>query len=176
MEKLVGRGTRFIGLANFSPKQVDDILKIATIKPKVLQIELHPYLPQTEFVKSVQAKGIAVTAYAPLANTNSAYRKYGSKIQQIFSHPTIQAVANARGCTPAQVVLGWNMKRNVVVIPKASKIEHQRENIQTLEKCKLTDDDAAKIDAISKAGQYRMNGDVCDGAGKGCWEGLVMGY
>ena len=55
MERLVGRGTRFIGMANFSPKQVDDVLKVATVKPKVLQVELHPYLPQTEFVKSVQS-------------------------------------------------------------------------------------------------------------------------
>ena|ERR1700761_8362103 len=176
MEKLVGRGTRFIGLANFSPKQVDDILKVATVKPKVLQIELHPYLPQTEFVKSVQSKGVMVTAYAPLANTNPAYGRYGSRVQQLFSHPTIRAVASARGCTSAQAVLAWNMQRKVVVIPKASKIEHQKENIVTLEKCKLTDEDVAKINGISASTQYRMNGNVCDGAKKGCWEGLAMGY
>jgi len=176
MEQLVGRGTRYIGVSNFSPKQLDDVLKIATIKPKTVQIELHPYLPQTEYVKSIQAKGITVTAYSPLANTNPVYNsKDRNKVEQILAHQTIQTVATARGCTPAQVVLAWNTRRKVVVIPKAAKSAHRVENIAAPEKCKLTDEDDAKINDISKAGQARMNGRVCQSMQNKCWEGLTLG-
>jgi alcohol dehydrogenase (NADP+) len=173
MEKLVGKGTRFLGVSNHSPRQLDDILKIATVKPKVMQIELHPYLPQTEYVKSLQQKGMQVTAYAPLANTNSAYR---IQAQKILSHPTVNAVASARGCTPAQVVLAWNMGRQVIVIPKAAKVAHQKENYATSEKCKLTPEDVAKIESISANTQYRMLGSVCAALQNACWEGLTKGY
>jgi diketogulonate reductase-like aldo/keto reductase len=172
MEQLVGKGTRFLGVSNTSPKQLEDIIKVAKVKPKVVQIEIHPYLAQTEYVKLIQQKGMAVTAYAPLANTNSAYR---IPAQKILSHPTVNGVATARSCTAAQVVLAWNMARGVVVIPKAAKVAHQKENYASTEKCKLTPEDSAKIDSISATTQFRMLGNACAG-GNACWEGLAKGY
>lgn len=176
MEKLIGKGTRYIGVANHSPSQVEDILKIATIKPKTVQIELHPYLPQTEYVESLQKRGFTVTGYSPLGNTNPVYKQYGARAQKILSHPSISEVANARGCTPAQAVLAWNIARGVVVIPKAAQRSHQKENIETVEKCKLTEGDVTKISSISKAGQHRMTGNLCGSMANGCWKGLTVGY
>jgi alcohol dehydrogenase (NADP+) len=65
MEKLVRptKGTRFIGISNFNPKQLEDLLKTATIKPKVHQFELHPYLQQPDYIKKNLDLGISVTAY-----------------------------------------------------------------------------------------------------------------
>jgi diketogulonate reductase-like aldo/keto reductase len=173
MEKLAGpKGmTRFIGISNFSPKQVDDILKIATIKPKVHQIELHPYLNQDAFVNSLHSKGIAVTAYTPLGNTNPQWRATGSGAPQLLTNPAIGSVARARGCTPAQVVLAWNMKRNVVVIPKAANVQHQRENIATVDKCKLLDEDMLKIKAVDIP--LRMCMSPCQPLKNACFEGLA---
>jgi diketogulonate reductase-like aldo/keto reductase len=173
MEKLPAtKLTRFIGFSNFNPSQVADILRIATIKPKVVQIELHPYLAQTEFLHSLQAQNITVNAYAPLANTSPHYTQKTTKILQ---HSTITSIASARGCTPAQVVLGWNMRRGVAVIPKAVVSAHWKENLETQKRCKLTAADDEKITAISQTKQYRFNTQPCAANGGRCWTGLAKG-
>jgi alcohol dehydrogenase (NADP+) len=174
MEKLVRltRGTRFIGVANFSPKQLEDILKIATIKPKVHQMELHPYLQQQDFVEENFKHNISVTAYTPLGNTNPAYGSLNNKSPKLLTHPAIDVIAKARGCTPAQVVLAWNMKRKVAVIPKAAKAEHRIENIAAVERCKLTDEDSVKIENLGVT--LRLSSAICmvPGFSSDCFKGL----
>jgi diketogulonate reductase-like aldo/keto reductase len=72
-----------------------------------------------------------------------------------------------RSCTPAQVVLAWNLHRKVVVIPKASQVVHQRENIATLDQCRITDEDVAKIGKMAE--QIRFYANACDyGLTEGC--------
>jgi alcohol dehydrogenase (NADP+) len=175
MESLVGKGTRYIGLANFSPKQLKQVLDVATIKPKVVQVELHPYLPQEEYLKFIQGQGISAIGYAPLGNTNPVYGRMRDRETQLLSHQSITTIAQVKGCTPAQVVLAWNMDRDVVVIPKAGKIEHQKENLEAFEKCKLDDEDVKKIGEISKKRTLRLNGDLCNPAplNNACWETLA---
>ena len=75
MEKLVTPDgpVRHIGVSNFSPKQMDELLATAKIKPAVHQFEAHPYLQQRDFVAWHQQRGIAVVGYAPLANTSPYY-------------------------------------------------------------------------------------------------------
>ncbi|KAF2672967.1 Aldo/keto reductase [Microthyrium microscopicum] len=174
MEKLPAtKMTRYIGISNFSPAQVKDVLKVATIKPKVMQIELHPYLPQEDFVASLQKQGITVNAYAPLGNTNPAYKSSATKLLQ---HSTIRSIASARGCTPAQVVLAWNMKRSVVVIPKAVQIAHQKENIATPAcAAKLTAEDLEKIAQISNP-PHRFMSSPCASNQFKCFEGTTKGF
>jgi alcohol dehydrogenase (NADP+) len=158
MEKLVRptRGTRFIGISNFSPPQVSKILETATIKPKVHQFELHPYLQQSDFVETHVKHGINVIGYAPLGNTNpildlGVSENRGLRVEKLLTNNVITEIAKARGCTPAQVVLAWNIRRKVIVIPKAARSEHQKENIVTLDKCKITDEDAHKIKSMKIA-------------------------
>lgn len=117
--------TRFIGISNYNPAQGYGLFSIATIIPKVHQIELHPYLPQTEFVRNLQAKNIAVNAYAQLANMKPNWSN-GRRETNILTHPNITQIATARGCAPDQVVLAWNIKRGVKVIPKAVVPAHFR--------------------------------------------------
>jgi alcohol dehydrogenase (NADP+) len=156
MEKLVRpvNGTRFIGLSNHSPEQLSNILANATIKPRFHQFELHPYLQQQDWLQQNFKLGMTVTGYAPLSNTNPVHNlavsdKASNSAPVIVTTPTIKKIAAARGCSPAQVVLAWNLARNVVVIPKAAQIEHQKENIATLEKCKLTEADIKEVNALS---------------------------
>jgi alcohol dehydrogenase (NADP+) len=156
MEKLVRpvNGTRFIGLSNHSPDQVSSILANATIKPRFHQFELHPYLQQQDWVQQNFKHGITVTGYAPLSNTNPVHNlavsdKASNSAPIIVNTPTVKKIAEARGCSPAQVVLAWNLARNVVVIPKAARVEHQKENIATLEKCKLTETDVKEVNALN---------------------------
>jgi alcohol dehydrogenase (NADP+) len=155
MEKLVRpvNGTRFIGISNHSPQQVKEILAVATIRPKVHQFELHPYLPQTDWVAANLALNLTVTGYAPLGNTNPIHNlgvsgAKGRAAPLLLGAPAIARVAAARGCTPAQAVLAWNLRRGVVVIPKASQEAHQKENIATVDKCRLTDEDVVALDGL----------------------------
>jgi len=176
MEKLVRpeKGARFIGLSNHSPSQVRDIIRIATIKPKVHQFESHPYLQQNDWVKENMKYGITVTGYAPLGNTNPVHNlgvsgSAGNRAPQILQNPDILAISKARGCTPAQVVLAWNIRRGTAVIPKASRVVHQKENLATVSLCKLTDADAAKINAIGDKTVVRLYENYCSyGNTDGC--------
>jgi diketogulonate reductase-like aldo/keto reductase len=188
MEKLVraDHGARFIGISNHSPKQVKEVVEAATIRPKVHQFESHPYLQQTEAVKQSMGYGITVTGYAPLANTNPVHNlgvaagSEGNRAPPVLANAAIREVAKARGCSLAQVVLAWNVKRGTAVIPKASQIAHQKENIVTLQKCKITDEDAAKIADIRKTVEVRLYENVCrfgntDGCSKKALEGRRPG-
>jgi len=176
MEKLVRpeKGARFIGLSNHSPLQVKEVVEIAQIKPKVHQFESHPYLQQNEAIKQNMAYGITVTGYAPLGNTNPVHNlgvsgSAGNRAPPILENPAIVAVAKARGCSPAQVVLAWNVKRGTAVIPKAAQSVHQQENIVTLLKCKITDEDAAKVADIKKSYEVRLYENYCKyGSTDGC--------
>jgi alcohol dehydrogenase (NADP+) len=188
MEKLVrvDKGARFIGISNHSPLQVKEVVEAATIRPKVHQFESHPYLQQNDAVKQNMAYGITVTGYAPLGNTNPVHNlgvaanSEGNRAPPILQNAAIVEAAKARGCTPAQVVLAWNVKRGTAVIPKASQVVHQKENIVTLQKCKITDEDAAKIADIRKSFEVRLYENVCrfgstDGCSKKALEGRRPG-
>jgi alcohol dehydrogenase (NADP+) len=178
MEKLIKPGgpTRFIGVSNFSPKQMEEVLAVATIKPKVHQFELHPYLQQTNFVEWHYKNNISVIGYAPLGNTSPYYEPAlavnPTKPPIMTANPTLLAIGQERGCSAAQIALVWNVKRGVAVIPKAVKAEHQAENIQ-VEKCaiKLTDEDMRKIADISKQYSGRFN-NPCKSMKMPCYEGL----
>jgi len=173
MEKLVHptHGTRYIGIANFSPKMVDDLLTNATVIPKVHQFENHPYLQQSAFIDFNHKRNISVMSYAPFGNTAFQYNRTGSGILRLLENELIVEIAKSRGCTPAQVVLAWNLSRNTIVIPKAIRLDHQRENIATLKECKLQDDDLARIRGITH--NVRMLSYPCAPAAGKCYEGLT---
>lgn len=121
MEKLVSANnapekgkTRFIGISNFNVSQLEDLVAQAQIKPKVHQIELHPYLQQNDFVELHKKLGVGLTAYAPLGDTNPAYRLGGiaggrymrpNHPPPLLNNNVLVAIGRARGCTPAQVAL-----------------------------------------------------------------------
>src|ERR1700760_186098 len=103
MEKLVRPGgpVRFIGVSNFSPKQMKEVLAIATIKPKVHQFELHPYLQQSDFMEKNFKHGIQIVCYALLGNTNQVHnlgvsRSRGLRAPNILTQPVINNIAKTR--------------------------------------------------------------------------------
>jgi alcohol dehydrogenase (NADP+) len=166
MQKLVRpvNGTRFIGVSNFGFQQLDDVMKLDGLKPQFHEFELHPYLRQSKWVEENQKRNLTVIAYAPLGNTQTQASMGVSvdrnAVKPILSTDVVTSIAKARGCTPAQVVLAWNLHRKVVVIPKAAQSVHQKENLATLDQCKITDEDAAKFDTISEQIRFYIN--ACD--------------
>ncbi|KAJ7837816.1 NADP-dependent oxidoreductase domain-containing protein [Mycena olivaceomarginata] len=109
---------RAIGVSNFSIKTLEQLFKTAKIVPAVNQVEMHPYLAQTELLEYCRGKGIAVTAYSP-----------SGRWQQVRSDPTIVGLAAKYSATQTQIILAWHLARGVVAIPKSADIERQKENI-----------------------------------------------
>lgn len=165
------RGARFIGLSNFGPKHVEEIMALPGIKPQYHELELHPHLQQNDWVKENQKYNITLIGYAPLANTQDK-ESMGVSVDRtavppMLSNEIVQSIAKERGCTPAQVVLAWNLHRDVVVIPKAIREAHQKENIKTLEQCsKFSDEDAKKMEKIGPAIRFYPN--ACTYLTEGC--------
>ncbi|KAL8650080.1 MAG: hypothetical protein Q9210_004031 [Variospora velana] len=147
---------RNIGVSNFSPAQLKDIIQNSDTKPAVHQFEMHPYLPQQDWVATHEALGIAVTAYSPFANTNPTYNSGHDDPPFLLKNTDMVAIADERGCTTAQVALVWGMSRGYSVIPKSSHLDHIKENFGALG-CKLHRGDLDRIDALSDKYLKRFN-------------------
>lgn len=115
---------RSIGVSNFGAKNLQLLIDKAETVPAVNQIESHPLLPQAELIDFCRSNNIAVTAYSPLGSRDS--QKTGAP--NLLEHQKIKEIAMRLHYTPAQVLLGWQMARGVIVIPKTIHEDRLREN------------------------------------------------
>lgn len=119
MEEYVDAGKiRAIGVSNFNPHHVDELLAYARIKPAVNQIEIHPYMTQQEVVGNTFAKGIQVEGCAPLGQGGA-----------VLQDGTIGAIARKHGKSIAQVILRWNIQRGLIAIPRCDNADYTAENM-----------------------------------------------
>lgn len=145
MEKAQQQGlVRSIGVSNFGPKRLADLIEKAEIVPAVDQVESHPLLQQNELIDFCHKNGIAVTAYSPLGS---------EKHTNIMDEEVIKEIAERLKVTPAQVLLAWAINRGVVVIPKSIHFERIQENFNA-QGIELDQADMEKIAALDKG--YRF--------------------
>jgi alcohol dehydrogenase (NADP+) len=120
MESLVDHGRcRAIGLSDISLKELLPIYEAAGIKPAVVQVESHPYLPETELLEFCKEKGIVFLAFAPLG--------HGMR-PGLLEDPVITAIAARVGKTPAQVLLAWAIQRGTALLTTPKSAARAREN------------------------------------------------
>ncbi|KAI4242060.1 MAG: hypothetical protein LQ352_007320 [Teloschistes flavicans] len=148
---------RNIGVSNFSPAELKDLIDHSTTVPAVHQFEVHPYLPQTDFLDYHRELGIKVTAYSPLANTNPTYTPQLDDPPPLLGNIDMLAIAAERECTTAQVALVWGWSRGCVVIPKASHLAHIKENFRALNDCRLSEEHLERVDRVSHKYLKRFN-------------------
>ncbi|KAG2214045.1 hypothetical protein INT46_004960 [Mucor plumbeus] len=134
MEKLVeAKLTRNIGVANFNCQAILDMLSYAKIKPAVLQIEIHPLLPQERLVKWVQEQGIQVTAYSSFGPTSYVdLSESGKSYQSLLANDNVKSIADKHNITTGQVLLRYALDRNIAVIPKSVHEERMKGNLDIL--------------------------------------------
>ncbi|KAF1952656.1 Aldo/keto reductase [Byssothecium circinans] len=157
MIKLLDTGrVRHIGVCNFAPMELLDLIRNTAVKPAVHQMELHPYLPQTKWIRMHQEHGISITAYSPLGNMNPTYGDRSrrplttqNKAPLLLKNKVVVEIAEKRECTPAQVVLAWGISRGTSVIPKSKHEEYIKENLEA-QKCMLEERD---LDALGELGE-----------------------
>jgi alcohol dehydrogenase (NADP+) len=120
MESLVDHGRcRAIGLSDLTLDGLSPIYESARIKPAVVQVESHPYLPQTELLEFCKEKGIVFLAGAPLGHA----MKPGP-----LEDPVILAIAARVGRTPAQVLLAWAAQRGTALLVTTKNADRAKEN------------------------------------------------
>jgi len=121
MESLVGHGMcRAIGLSDISLTELLPIYESARIKPAVVQVESHPYLPETELLEFCKEKGIVFLAFAPLGHGITPGP---------LEDPIISAIAAGVGKTPAQVLLAWAVQRGTALLTTPKTPARARENL-----------------------------------------------
>jgi aldehyde reductase len=120
LEKLVDHGKcRAIGLSDVGLNELKPIYESARIKPAAVQLESHPYLPETELLEYCKERGVVLLAFAPLG--------HGMRPGPL-EDPVITAIAARVGKTPAQVLLAWAVQRGTAVLTTAKTAAHSREN------------------------------------------------
>jgi alcohol dehydrogenase (NADP+) len=120
MEVLVDHGKcRAIGLSDLGLNELKRIYESARIKPAVVQVEAHPYLPETELLEFCKANGIVLLAFAPLG--------HGMRPGPL-EDPVILDIAARVGKTPAQVLLAWAVQRGTALLTTPRTAARAREN------------------------------------------------
>jgi alcohol dehydrogenase (NADP+) len=120
MEDLVRRGrTRAIGISDVGLEELGPLYERASIKPAVIQVEVHPYLPQTELLTYCRERRMVVLAFAPLG--------HGIRPGPI-DDPVVLSVAKRLVRSPAQVLLAWAVQRGTAILTTPKSAERAREN------------------------------------------------
>ena len=153
LERLHADGrVRAIGVSNFQPAHLERLLDAGSVVPAVNQVELHPYLQQTELRAFHDKHGIATEAWSPLAQGGV-----------LLADPVVRAIAARLGRTPAQVVLRWHVEVGNVVIPKSITPARIRQNIAVFDFA-LTDEDLAMLAALDRGQRIGPDPDGFNGA------------
>uniref|UniRef100_A0A914WIJ7 NADP-dependent oxidoreductase domain-containing protein n=1 Tax=Plectus sambesii TaxID=2011161 RepID=A0A914WIJ7_9BILA len=148
LEEAVQAGkVKTIGLSNFNSQQIQRVIDHSHIQPAMLQIESHPYFQQTKLINFCKEKGIEVTAYSPLGNMATPFRKEGQA--NLLEDPVILEIAKHHNKSPAQVIIHWSIQRGVIVIPKSTSEHRLKENFDVFD-FELSKDEMAKMAGIDR--------------------------
>ena len=147
LEQLYKEGyVKAIGVCNFKPHHLIALGKYEQICPVVNQIEFHPGMLQEETVSYCIDKGIQIEASSPLGNG------------QILKNDVLTEMAKEMEISVAQICLKWALQKDIIVIPKTTKSERIKENIQ-LDNFNLSDKQMQLIDQLSFCGGLGIDAD-----------------
>lgn len=144
MERAVEAGkVKSLGLSNFSEEQIKEVTAAARIKPAVVQVEAHPYYPQTALKQYLSGFGAVLMAWYPLGHGDKALQN-----EDVFVK-----LSAKYGKTAAQVILRWHTQTGNIVIPGSKSEAHIAENVDIFD-FTLTGDELSEIAALDKNVRY----------------------
>lgn len=145
MIKLRDEGlVRSLGVSNFTAEHIDRLERETGVLPAVDQIEMHPLFPQDELRGRLADKGVVVESWSPLGRGSD-----------LLDDPAIQAIAEAHGRTPGQIVLRWHVQLGAVPIPKSADPARQFENLDVFDFAL----DPEEMAAVAARERRRLGGD-----------------
>ena len=140
MEELYEAGKiRAIGLSNFLPHHIENILKDCRVRPAVDQIEYHPGYSQEAVVNYCRERGILVQAWSPIGRS------------RVLDEPLVKELAAKYNVSPAQICLKFAVQRNIIPLPKSSSEDRMRENLD-LYSFELEQDDIWRLSTMPQTG------------------------
>jgi diketogulonate reductase-like aldo/keto reductase len=138
LEKLYEDGlVRAIGVSNFQPHHLQDLLATCQVVPMVNQVELHPFLTQAEVRAYCAENQIQVEAWSPLMQG------------QALAHPTVVEIGQKYAKSTAQVLIRWDLQHAIVTIPKSIRPQRILENSQVFD-FELSGEDMALLDGLNQ--------------------------
>lgn len=144
MEKAYKEGkVRAIGLSNFTPEQVQEILDICEVKPAVLQTEVHPYSQEKELKAFLDKEGIVIQAWYPLGHGDKTLRE----------EPLFTELAHKYGKSNSQIILRWHIQSGNIVIHGSKNPQHIKDNLDVFD-FTLTDNELDRIAAMDQQKRY----------------------
>ena len=144
MEKAYKEGkVKAIGLSNFTPAQIQEILDLCEVKPSVLQTEVHPYSQEKELKEFLAKEGMVIQAWYPLGHGD----------RSLIQEPLFTELAKKYGKSNAQIILRWHIQAGDIVIPGSKNPDHIKANLDLFDFA-LTEDEMAKIAAMDKKQRY----------------------
>ena len=144
IEKAVKAGkVKAIGLSNFPDELLREAIDTMEIKPQIVQVEAHPYYPQTELKQILAETGMGLMAWYPLGHGDKSLRE----------EPVFTELAKKYGKTNAQIILRWHIQSGNVVIPGSKNPNHIRDNFDIFDFV-LSDEDMAEIAKVDKNKRY----------------------
>lgn len=130
---------RAIGISNFEGEYIDSLLKEFDVVPQVIQVECHPFYPQTDLRKTTDKYDIKIMSWYPLGGKGMTAELLDSDI--------IKNMANKYHKSPAQIVLKWHNEMGFIVIPGSKSVDHIKDNINIFD-FELTKDDMNEISKL----------------------------
>lgn len=144
MEEAYKEGkVRAIGLSNFTPEQVQEILDICEVKPAVLQTEVHPYSQEKELKAFLDKEGIVIQAWYPLGHGDKTLRE----------EPLFTELAHKYGKSNSQIILRWHIQSGNIVIHGSKNPQHIKDNLDVFD-FTLTDNELDRIAAMDQQKRY----------------------
>ena len=138
MEELYHDGKiKAIGVSNFEPAQLDDLMASSSVKPAIVQIETHAFFQEGKALDYLKQHGIQMEAWSPFAEG-----RHG-----LFTNATLATIGKKYNKTVAQVSLRWHYQRGIIAIPRSSKKAHIAENLNIFD-FTLEDSDMAAISPL----------------------------
>lgn len=138
MEELYKKGKiRAIGVSNFEPDQLNDLIATNEVKPAVNQIETHAFFQQPKSYEVLKHHGVQMEAWAPFAEGRNG----------LFTNQTLAEIGKKYNKNNAQVSLRWHYQRGIVAIPRTSQKAHMIENLNIFD-FKLTESDMKTISGL----------------------------
>lgn len=150
LEKAYKEGKiKAIGISNFHDEKLARLLEIAEIKPQVMQVEAHPYYPQTDLKKILKPYDIRIMAWYPLG--------HGDK--SLIQEPVFTKLAEKYGKSNVQIILRWHIQEGNIVIPGSTNPDHIKSNADIFD-FNLTDEEMAEIAKVNKNKRYYIPDDA----------------
>jgi D-xylose reductase len=164
MEELARSGlVRNIGVCNLNTGMIRDLLTYAEIRPQVLQVESHPSLTQDKLLRFCKEEQIHFTAFSPLGSLSYVNLGMAGENESVMEDQVVLQAAQRTRKTPAQVLLRWGVQRGTSVVPKTSRQERLRENLEIFD-FTLNEEEMSAISALNRNRRFNDPGFFCETA------------